>query len=218
MYAGFSVLNGLAHMDSELDYGINLWLTVSLVGISRCCLLFSFCITLHTLMYIIFIIQNIYITPSMNGIARHHIAIKQLYLFSITYYVIYYSFSSHSIIIMQILFNYTFNIVSTTNCNSKIYDLFVKLINHFKIYSLTTLIFIFYPSLNLTPFLFLYYLLSYFMYICPFWRVTFSSAIQYIFVLNYHMSITYAYAYIIVYTKTLDSLLYYFIFSNQSFL
>ena len=150
----------------------------------------------------------------MNGIARHHIAIKQLYLFSITYYVIYYSFSSHSIIIMQILFNYTFNIVSTTNCNSKIYDLFVKLINHFKIYSLTTLIFIFYPSLNLTPFLFLYYLLSYFMYICPFWRVTFSIAIQYIFVL----SITYAYAYIIVYTKTHDSLLYYFIVSNQSFL
>ena len=154
----------------------------------------------------------------MNGIARHHIAIKQLSLFSITYYVIYYSFSSHSIIIIQILFNYTFNIVSTTNCNSKIYDLFVKLINHFKIYSLTSLIFILYPSLNLTPFLFLYYLLLYFMYICPFWRVTFSIAIQYIFILNYHMSITYAYAYIIVYTKTLDSLLYYFIVSNQSFL
>ena len=90
MYAGFSVLNGLAHMASELDYGITLWLTVSLVGISRCCLLFSFCITLHTLMYIIFIIQKIYITQSMNGIARHHIAIKQLSRFSITYYVIYY--------------------------------------------------------------------------------------------------------------------------------
>ena len=208
MYAGFSGLNGLAHIDSELDYGINLWLTVSLVGISRCCLLFSFCISLLTLMYIIFIIQNIYITPSMNGIARHHIAIKQLSCFTITYYVIYYSFSSHSTIIMQILFKYTFNIVYTTNCNSKIYDLFVKLINHFKIYSLTTLIFIFYPSLNLTPFLFLYYLLSYFMYICPFWRVTFAIAIQYILLLNYHMSITYAYAYIIVYTKTLDSLLY----------
>ena len=66
IYAGFSVLNGLAHMDSELDYGIYLWLTVSLVGISRCCLLFPFCITLHTLMYIIFTIQNIYITPSMK--------------------------------------------------------------------------------------------------------------------------------------------------------
>ena len=66
MYAGFSVLNGLAHMDSELDYGINLWLTVSLVGISRCCLLFSFCITLHTLMYIIFIIQYIYIYYTVN--------------------------------------------------------------------------------------------------------------------------------------------------------
>ena len=81
MYAGFSVLNGFAHMDFEFDYGINLWLTVSLVGISRCCLLFSFCITLHTWMYIIFIIQNIYITPSMNGIARHHIVIKQLSFF-----------------------------------------------------------------------------------------------------------------------------------------
>ena len=56
------------------------------------------------------------------------------------------------------------------------------------------------------------------MYICLFWRVTFSIAIQYIFVLNYHMSITYAYAYIIVYTKTLDSLSYYFIVSYQSFL
>ena len=134
---------------------------------------------------------------------------------------------------MQILFNYTFNIVSTTNCNSKIYDLFVKLINHFKIYSLTTVIFIFFPSLNLTSFLFMYYLLLYFMYICPFRRVTFSIAIQYIFVLNYRMSITYAYAYIIVYTKTLNNnnnnclksniqcieirvQWYYFIVSNQT--
>ena len=54
------------------------------------------------------------------------------------------------------------------------------------------------------------------MYICPFWRVTFSIAIQYIFVLDYRMSITYAYAYIILYTKTPDSLSYYFIVSNQS--
>ena len=60
------VLNGLAHMDSELDYGINLWFSVSLVGISRCCLLFSFCIMLHTLMYIIFIIHNIYIYYTVN--------------------------------------------------------------------------------------------------------------------------------------------------------
>ena len=61
MYAGFSVLNGLVHMDSELDNGINLWLTVSLVGISGCCLLFSLCIMLHTLIYMIFMIHNIYI-------------------------------------------------------------------------------------------------------------------------------------------------------------
>ena len=47
-------------------------------------------------------------------------------------------------------------------------------------------------------------------------QVTFLIAIQYIFVLNYHMSITYAHAYIILFTKTLDSLLYYFIVSNQS--
>ena len=40
----------------------------------------------------------IYITPSINGIARHHIAIKQLSRLSITYYVICYSFSSHPII------------------------------------------------------------------------------------------------------------------------
>ena len=60
--------------------------------------------------------------------------------------------------------------------------------------------FIFYPSLNLTAFLFLYYLFLCFMYICLF----------------YHMSITYACVYIILYTKTFDSLLYHFIVSNQS--
>ena len=36
----------------------------------------------------IYIYIYIYITPSMNGIARNHLAIKQLSLFSITYYVI----------------------------------------------------------------------------------------------------------------------------------
>ena len=83
--------------------------------------------------------------------------------------------------------------------------------------TLTTLLFIFYPSLNLTAFLFLYYLFSYFMYICPFLAFTISIAIQYIFVLNYHMSITYAYVYnIILYTKIFDSLSYNFIGSNQS--
>ena len=67
-------------------------------------------------------------------------------------YVIYYGFSSYPIILMRILFNYTFDIVSTTNCNTKIYDLFVNLFNHFTIYTLTTLMFIFYQSLYLMAF------------------------------------------------------------------
>ena len=113
--------------------------------------------------------KNLELAPPQSITAtrldQFNIAIKQLSCFSITYYVIYYSFSSHPIIIMQILFNYTFTIVSTTNCNSKIYDLFVKLINHFKIYSLTTLIFIFYPSLNLTRFYSVLFALVFYVYL-----------------------------------------------------
>ena len=54
------------------------------------------------------------------------------------------------------------------------------------------------------------------MYICLSWRVTFSIAIQYIFICNYHATIMYARVYMILFTKTLDSILYHFIVTNQS--
>ena len=130
----------------------------------------------------------------MNGIARHHIAIKQLSRFSITYY----SFSSHPIIIMQILFNYTFNMVSTTNCNSKIYDLFVKLINHFKIDSLTDYLDIYFLSISefnplFIPVLFalvfyvhLLFLVSYFLHCNPIYFCIELSYVNYVHVCLYY--------------------------------
>ena len=60
MDAGISVFNGLSLTNSELDYGIALWLTVILDDIFRYRLLFLFCISSYTYVYHIHNTQSTY--------------------------------------------------------------------------------------------------------------------------------------------------------------
>ena len=162
-------------MDSELDYSIGLWLTVILGDIFRYRLLLLFCIISDTLMYIIFIIHNPHIILSMNGIVTH-IVINHLSRFTIMF-VIHTSFS-HNITSTQPYLYDTFNIVSTTNCLILIYQLFLQQFNVFVTYIHISVMPTFYGDLHVIMFVLLH---LYCMYFCPFWRIIFSIAIQYVF-------------------------------------
>ena len=108
-------------------------------------------------MYIIFIIHNLHIILSMNGIVRH-IVITHLSRFAITFVI--HSSSLHNITSTQPYSYDTFNIVSTTNCLILIYQLFVQLFNVFVTYIHISVMPTFYGDLQAIMFV-LYVLMSF---------------------------------------------------------
>ena len=168
------VFNAIHLTDSELDYGIGLWVTVILGDIFRYRLLLLFCTISYTLMYIIFIIHNLHIILSMNGIVRH-IVINHLSRFIIMF-VIHIS-SSHNITSTQSYLYDTFNIVATTHCLILIYQLFLQLFNIFVTYIHINAMPTLYKDLHVIMFVLLH---LYCMYFCPSWQSIFSIAILHV--------------------------------------